>query len=302
MYSYLDDQSYVDKSIKVLIIDDIEQVTRIYKKILDQYFDVHIANTVHESFDKLVSEIFDVIILDYSFNRKIDGIEYSNIIRNTQPTAFILMYTEERNYDLVIRAINQGSIDQFHNKPFNAKELIQIIKSVKTQSVSEAKERINLVNKQNKAKNAIGIVLKEPQEVPYVRVDGVIFSNNSLPIFYKILNQDLFTNFSGTLFTGMISALTSFGDELFDTASGLRRLTYGNVVLVFEKIPEFEICFILSNTEHVNNEKIRSSLNSSIDQIKGQIMKDPQFIENLNGKNHAFIESVVDQFQILLNS
>jgi DNA-binding response OmpR family regulator len=302
MYSYLNDQSYVDKSIKVLIVDDSERVTRIYKKILDQYFDVHIANTVHESFDKLVSEIFNVIILDYSFDRKIDGIEYSNIIRNTQPTAFILMYTEERNYDLVIRAINLGSIDQFHNKPINTKELIQIIKSVKSQTEQKIQEDIDADIKQKKAKIAIGSVLKERQEAPYVRVDGIIFSNNSLPIFFKIMNKDLFTNFSGTLFTGMISALTSFGDELFDVDSGLKRLTYGNVALVFEKIPECDICFILSNTEQVNNEKIRSSLISSVDQIKERLENDPKFIEKLNQNGEPFIESLVDQFQILLNS
>ena len=118
-----------DSTIRVLIIDDSIHTTTMYQKILEQYFVVEVVNTIKESFDMLVSELFDVVILEFNFDSQIDGIEYSNIIRNAQPGSFILMYSNKKNYDLVKRAINEGSIDQFLNKPVNTKQLRQIINS-----------------------------------------------------------------------------------------------------------------------------------------------------------------------------
>lgn len=301
MFYHQSDLIEEDKSIQVLIIDDDERITRIYKKILDQYYTVSIANTIHQSFDLLVSEIFDVIILEYSFDKKIDGIEYSNIIRNTQPTVFILMYTDERDYELIKRAINQGSIDRFLNKPINTKELIQIVKSVKDSTKKKVDYSVDKLVRQNKAKQAIGSVLNPTQTVQYIRVDGIIFSQDAIPIFSKIPSKDLFNNFSDTLFTGMISALSSFGDELFDTESGLRTLTYGNVSLVFERTPQVDVCFILSNADLLDQETMLTSLSVVLERLQRQLEEDPHFLTKLQIEA-PFIQTLVYDFEMHLNA
>ncbi|MCE7735369.1 MAG: response regulator [Candidatus Heimdallarchaeota archaeon] len=301
MFYHQKDLVEVDKSVHVLIIDDEERITRIYKKILDQYYTVSVANTIHQSFDRLVSEIFDVIILDYSFDKKIDGIEYSNIIRNTQPTVFILMYTDERDYEMVKRAINFGSIDRFLNKPVNTKELINIVKMVKDSSKVKVDHSVDEILRQSKAKQAIGSVLNPHQDVQYGRVDGIIFSKDSLPLFSKIPSKELFNNFSDTLFTGMISALGSFGDELFDTQTGLRTLTYGNVSLVFERTPQIDVCFILSNVDVLNQEKIVSSLSIVLEKLQRKLEDDKKFLSTLEIED-PFIQTLVYDFEMLLNA
>lgn len=301
MFYHQKDLIEVDKSVHVLIIDDEERITRIYKKILDQYYTISVANTIHQSFDLLVSEIFDVIILDFRFDKKIDGIEYSNIIRNTQPTVFILMYTDERDYEMVKRAINYGSIDRFLNKPINTKELISIVKTVKDGNKIQIDHNVDKLLRQDKAKQAIGSVLNPYQSVQYSRVDGIIFSKDSLPLFSKIPSKELFNNFSDTLFTGMISALGSFGDELFDTDSGLRTLTYGNVSLVFERTPQIDVCFILSNVDLLNQEKIISSLSIVLEKLQKKLEEEKNFLSTLQIED-PFIQTLVYDFEILLNA
>ncbi|OLS27252.1 MAG: Chemotaxis response regulator protein-glutamate methylesterase [Candidatus Heimdallarchaeota archaeon LC_2] len=290
-----------DSSIRVLIIDDSIHTTTMYQKILEQYYVVDVANTIKESFDILISELFDVVILEYNFDSQIDGIEYSNIIRNAQPSTFILMYSNKKNYDMVKRAINEGSIDRFLNKPINTKELRKIINSVSREYNNSTINKMTNMVKHGKAKSVIGSVINQVIEKDMVEIHGVIISKDSIPIYSDIPNKHLFNNFSDTLFAGMISALALFGDELFDSEEGLKTLSYGNVTLLFDYIEDIQICFILTNIKTIPESKITSSLKIVLETMEDYMKSNKKDLRRTLIPKKEFVSSLTNEFYLLLN-
>lgn len=290
-----------DSSIRVLIIDDSIHTTTMYQKILEQYYVIDVANTIKESFDLLVSELFDVVILDYNFDSQIDGIDYSNVIRDTQPGTFILMYSNKKDYELVKRAINEGSIDRFLNKPVNTKELRTIIyKTSRDHNISTI-DRMSRMVKFGKAKSAIGSVINQTIDRELVEICGTIISKESIPIYSNITNKELFNNFSDTLFAGMISALALFGDELFDSEDGLKTLSFGNVSLLFDYIKDIQICFILTNIKSIPESRVSESLSKIVKKLEDHIPYDNKDSTRTIFPENDYVVTLVDEFYLLLN-
>ncbi len=290
-----------DSSIRVLIIDDSIHTTTMYQKILEQYYVIDVANTIKESFDLLVSELFDVVILDYNFDSQIDGIDYSNVIRDTQPGTFILMYSNKKDYELVKRAINEGSIDRFLNKPVNTKELRTIIHKTSRDHNISTIDRMTRMVKFGKAKSAIGSVINQTIDRDLVEICGTIISKDSIPIYSNIPNKELFNNFSDTLFAGMISALALFGDELFDSEDGLKTLSFGNVSLLFDYIKDIQICFILTNIKTIPETRVSESLVKIVKKLEDHIPYNVKESRRTIFPENDYVVSLVNEFYLLLN-
>ena len=115
----------VDKSMKILVVDDFQTMRRIVINLLKQlgFSNVAEASDGKIALDKVMSEDFDLIISDWNMPN-MSGIDFLKHVRadeNKKKIPFI-MVTAEGKKENVIAAVHAG-VSNYIVKPFNAATL-----------------------------------------------------------------------------------------------------------------------------------------------------------------------------------
>ncbi|MCH8905795.1 MAG: response regulator, partial [Candidatus Heimdallarchaeota archaeon] len=103
----------------ILIIDDDIEFTMAIARTLQDLYKVDIANTLKVAAQKLTLKEFPVILLDYDFGEEINGINFSNYIKQLYPLSHVIMATGYLDYDIAKEALNNGSVNYFMTKPID---------------------------------------------------------------------------------------------------------------------------------------------------------------------------------------
>lgn len=113
---------------KVLLVDDDENLLWAYKMVLsDEGFKVDTSSDPEEALEKIKSEQFHVLILDYMMP-KMKGDELANIILSMDQSANIIFLTGYSEYDIYMRMV--GNMDNLIlYKPISGKDLINAVNS-----------------------------------------------------------------------------------------------------------------------------------------------------------------------------
>jgi len=107
----------------VLVVDDNDVVLSTFTRMLKaEPVRVLTARTGREAIDVLEDVAVDVAILDYELP-DVDGLELCRRIRSGQPSCRRVMVTGHANLDLVTRAINEGEVFRFLEKPIEGEAL-----------------------------------------------------------------------------------------------------------------------------------------------------------------------------------
>ncbi len=120
-----------DQKFKILVVDDEKDFAFLLKIILEKDgYSVSIANDGEEGYQKAVSEIPDLVVLDLNMP-KMNGYEVCKKIREKYSFKDILVLmltvrTLEQDY---ITGFDCGS-DDYMNKPFEPKELLARVKNL----------------------------------------------------------------------------------------------------------------------------------------------------------------------------
>jgi serine phosphatase RsbU (regulator of sigma subunit) len=114
---------------KVLLVDDDEMVLAGLKRQLRNQFSIDTALS-GEAALKQVRENgpYAVIVSDFLMPG-MNGVEFLSNVKKTDPTTIRMMLTGTADMPTAIRAVNEGSIYQFHPKPCPADILCQAIQS-----------------------------------------------------------------------------------------------------------------------------------------------------------------------------
>jgi len=114
---------------KVLLVDDDEMVLAGLKRQLRNQFSIDTALS-GEAALKQVRENgpYAVIVSDFLMPG-MNGVEFLSNVKKTDPTTIRMMLTGTADMPTAIRAVNEGSIYQFHPKPCPADTLCQAIQS-----------------------------------------------------------------------------------------------------------------------------------------------------------------------------
>ncbi len=114
---------------KVLLVDDDAMVLAGLKRQLRNKFSIDMALSGEEAL-KQVQENgpYAVIVSDYMMPG-MNGIEFLSHVKKTNPDTVRMMLTGTADMPTAIRAVNEGSIFQFHPKPCPADTLCQAIQS-----------------------------------------------------------------------------------------------------------------------------------------------------------------------------
>jgi DNA-binding NtrC family response regulator len=155
---------------KILIVDDELSVRDSLRMIFKKNYQVVLAGSSAEAWEKIQREEPDLIFLDIIMPEK-DGMEMLKEIRKIQPLTPVVMLTATKTVKTAVEAMKLGAHD-YINKPFDVEELILV-----AQKALESRD-LRIENRR----------LREEVEERY-RFDNIIGKSKEMREIYSTIKQ-----------------------------------------------------------------------------------------------------------------
>lgn len=137
---------------RIAFVDDEELVLWPLSRIFEnEPYEVYTFDTPSKAIEALKQHAFCLVVSDQMMP-EMDGTEFLAQVRERWPDTVRILMTGYAETETVIRAINQGSVFRFVSKPWEIRELKQIVKDAIDQYrlVSEHRELTRLTEEQNR--------------------------------------------------------------------------------------------------------------------------------------------------------
>ncbi|MBP5405747.1 sigma-54-dependent Fis family transcriptional regulator [bacterium] len=160
-----------EEKVKILVIDDEISMRQFLQILLKKDgYDVTTAKNGEIALNKLKTEKFPVILMDYNMPDAIDGIDLLNEMLHVSPKSQVVVITAYASTEQAIKAIELGAVD-YVSKPFNVAEIRDIVKRCVTtaeqlQTKTEATKSVlpkTAANDSKKSAESLDFVVKSPQ-------------------------------------------------------------------------------------------------------------------------------------------
>lgn len=135
-----------DERKNVLVVDDDPSIHRLLNDALAESFDVHFAGDISEAYSILRRENIQVIVCDQHLPDE-DGLSLLTRIGHSNRSIQRILITGDQDRDLILKAVNEGSISKFIPKPFLPSDIRPII--------AEAFAEYRQIDKMEEAEEAI---------------------------------------------------------------------------------------------------------------------------------------------------
>ena len=128
-------KSAPEKPVKILVVDDEEQIRRALKSILSaRKYEVITAENGEKAIDLAIDHSPDLILLDLSMPG-ISGLEVCKELRTWCTVPIMVISVRDKDTD-IINALDLGA-DDYLTKPFSAGELLARIRALLRRTVSQ---------------------------------------------------------------------------------------------------------------------------------------------------------------------
>ncbi|MGD9281304.1 MAG: SpoIIE family protein phosphatase [Desulfobacterales bacterium] len=164
---------------KVLLVDDDAMVLAGLKRQLRNHFDIDTALSGEDALNQVQQNgPYAVIVSDFMMPG-MNGIEFLSRVKKSNPDTVRMMLTGAADMPTAIRAVNEGSIFQFHPKPCPAETLCQAIQTAIVEYRKVASEQRQLKNFKSSIAQASAVQQKlMPKSDP--RIDGFDIAGKSI--------------------------------------------------------------------------------------------------------------------------
>jgi response regulator RpfG family c-di-GMP phosphodiesterase len=114
-------------TIKILFVDDEELVLKALRRTLrNEGFQIFITSDPHDAARLVGAEHIDIVVSDYLMPG-MTGVDVLALMRTLHPRTFRVMLTGQADREAAIRAINEGSIHRFLEKPWDEAMLKNVL-------------------------------------------------------------------------------------------------------------------------------------------------------------------------------
>lgn len=128
----------MDNPVKILVVDDDEQVTRTFKTILAKKgFTVDLASSGSEAISKTNEIVYNVAIIDIRLP-DMEGVELLSKMRNAVPKTRKIIITGYPSMQNAVRALNNNA-DAYLIKPVDTEKLLVLIQEQLQLQIEEKK-------------------------------------------------------------------------------------------------------------------------------------------------------------------
>jgi serine phosphatase RsbU (regulator of sigma subunit) len=164
---------------KVLLVDDDAMVLAGLKRQLRNQFNIDTALSGEDALNQVQQNgPYAVIVSDFMMPG-MNGIEFLSRVKKSNPDTIRMMLTGAADMPTAIRAVNEGSIFQFHPKPCPADTLCQAIQTAIAEYRKVVSEQRQLKNFKSSLAQASAVQQKlMPKSDP--RVDGFDIAGRSI--------------------------------------------------------------------------------------------------------------------------
>jgi len=112
---------------RFLFIDDEELVLNALKRTLrKEPFAIEFTNDPESAFRLVAEHSIDVVISDQSMPN-MTGVEFFSILRRLHENVVRVMMSGQSDRDTTVRAINEGQVNRFIEKPWSNEDLRQVL-------------------------------------------------------------------------------------------------------------------------------------------------------------------------------
>ena len=207
----------------ILVVDDDKNTRRLYKAVLENAnYHVFTAENGEDAFEVMDREHIDLIVLDIMMP-KMDGYEFTKIVRDSQETLPILMVSAKQLLEDKKKGFLVGT-DDYITKPVDAEEMLLRIKALL--------RRAKIVNER---KIEIGEVVLDYDALTVSKGDLVIeLPQKEFLLLYKLLS------YPGKIFT-RIQIMDEIWGANSDTGWETVTVHVGRLRKRFEDWDEFKI-------------------------------------------------------------
>ena len=116
----------MDKTARILIVDDDENIRRVLAAILeDEGYSVESVGTAKKGIEKSETDFFNLALLDVRLP-DMEGIELLAKLRETKPKMRKIIITGYPTLQNAMGAVNQGA-DAYVTKPFDIEKMLKTI-------------------------------------------------------------------------------------------------------------------------------------------------------------------------------
>ena len=115
---------------RFLFIDDEDLVLNALKRTLrKEPFEIEFTNDPESAFRLVAEHSIDVVISDQSMPN-MTGVEFFSILRRLHENVVRVMMSGQSDRDTTLRAINEGQVNRFIEKPWSNDDLRQILAEI----------------------------------------------------------------------------------------------------------------------------------------------------------------------------
>ena len=112
----------------ILYVDDDEQNLFIFHRILDKYYNIITVNTSIEALEIIANKQIHVILADQRMP-DLNGVQLLNRVMIQFPQIIRILVTGYSDIDVVIDAINKGSVYRYIPKPWDNEDVIRTVQN-----------------------------------------------------------------------------------------------------------------------------------------------------------------------------
>lgn len=160
-----DDQPQLNlQNCQLLVVDDEENILKAIRRQLHKKFTVQTAIGAQEAFAILRENRIDVVLSDHQMPG-ITGTEFLAQVRREFPNTVRLMLTGYADVNTVIAAINDGRVEQYIQKPWDAGQLERII--------SDSYEVLEIRTTNERLVSELGVALKAEKRFSQLQSDFI---------------------------------------------------------------------------------------------------------------------------------
>ena len=112
---------------RILVVDDDPLVLRsVERTLLRAGNTVHTASNRAAAVEQATDTTLDLALVDYALGRE-DGLEVMGDLRDMQPGCLRVLMTGNRDFPMVVEAINRGEVIRVLRKPFQPSDLLNLV-------------------------------------------------------------------------------------------------------------------------------------------------------------------------------
>lgn len=110
----------------ILIVDDEEPILDMLELALGQDYELYRAESAEEGFDILKAHRIQVVLCDHHLSGE-DGLSLLKRLGDSNTRIQRLLITGDKSNDLILKAMNEGSLFQFIPKPFTLEQIRSVV-------------------------------------------------------------------------------------------------------------------------------------------------------------------------------